>query len=62
MIYAEAGNSSNAAAISDQSGKAQWSGIIFEKNGNEEAYTGAVYGDQTLQDDMTLSEKQTFDS
>ena len=30
------------------------SGIIFENN------TGTVYGDQTLQDDMTLSEKQTL--
>ena len=58
VIYA----SGTKTAISDQSKKAQWSGIIFEKSGNEEAYTGAVYGDQTLQDDMTLSEKQTFDS
>ena len=30
------------------------SGIIFENN------TGTVYGDQTLQDDMTLSENQTL--
>lgn len=52
MIYAAGGT--NASAIADQSGKKNWSGIIFEKNAADSKYSGVVYGDQTLQEDLTL--------
>ena len=52
VIYAAGGT--NASAIADQSGKKNWSGIIFEKNAADSKYSGVVYGDQTLQEDLTL--------
>lgn len=52
VIYAAGGTS--ASAIADQSGKENWSGIIFEKNAADSKYSGVVYGDQTLQEDLTL--------
>ena len=56
VIFAAAGTEAagNGNAIADQSGKANWSGIIFEKDGSATAYTGTVYGEQTLQNDLTL--------
>lgn len=52
VIYAAGGT--NASAIDDQSEKDNWSGILFAKDGGVSEYTGAVYGDQTLQKDLTL--------
>ena len=49
-----AAGSGSASAIADQSGKEVWSGIIFEKDGSATAYTGKVYGEQTLESDLTL--------
>lgn len=56
IIFARAGGESGTA-IYDQSGKAQksWRGIIFE-NG-----VGAVYGDQTLQENLTIYKGQTLE-
>ena len=44
----------SASAIADQDSNGTWSGIIFEKDGSATAYTGTVYGEQTLQNDLTL--------
>lgn len=56
IIFASAGGESGQA-IYDQSGKENesWRGIIFE-NG-----IGAVYGDQTLQTDLTIAEGLTLE-
>lgn len=56
IIFASAGGESGAA-IYDQSGKENesWRGIIFE-NG-----VGAAYGDQTLQEDLTIDKGQTLE-
>lgn len=56
IIFASAGGESEQA-IYDQSGKENesWRGIIFE-NG-----IGAVYGDQTLQTDLTIAEGLTLE-
>lgn len=56
IIFASAGGESGAA-IYDQSGKENesWRGIIFE-NG-----VGAAYGDQTLQEDLTIAEGLTLE-
>ena len=56
VIFAAAGTEAagNGNAIADQSGKDNWRGIIFEKDGSATAYTGTVYGEQTLQNDLTL--------
>ena len=49
-----AAGSGSASAIADQDSNGTWSGIIFEKNGGDASYTGKVYGEQTLQNDLTL--------
>lgn len=56
IIFASAGGESGAA-IYDQSGKENesWRGIIFE-NG-----VGAAYGDQTLQEDLTIAKEQSLE-
>lgn len=56
IIFASAGGELGAA-IYDQSGKAakSWRGIIFE-NG-----VGAVYGDQILQEDLTIADGETLE-
>ena len=56
IIFASAGGESGSA-IYDQSGKENesWRGLIFE-NGS-----GAVYGDQTLQTDLTIDKGQTLE-
>lgn len=56
IIFASAGGESGQA-IYDQSGKENesWRGIIFE-NG-----VGAVYGDQTLQEDLTIAKEQSLE-
>ena len=56
IIFASAGGESGQA-IYDQSGKENesWRGIIFE-NG-----IGAVYGDQTLQTDLTIAKEQSLE-
>lgn len=56
IIFASAGGESGAA-IYDQSGKENesWRGLIFE-NGS-----GAVYGDQTLQTDLTIAKEQSLE-
>ena len=56
IIFASAGGESGQA-IYDQSGKENesWRGIIFE-NGS-----GAVYGDQTLQTDLTIAKEQSLE-
>lgn len=56
IIFASAGGESGSA-IYDQSGKENesWRGLIFE-NGS-----GAVYGDQTLQTDLTIAKEQSLE-
>ena len=56
IIFASAGGESGSA-IYDQSGKENesWRGLIFE-NGS-----GAVYGDQTLQTNLTIDKGQTLE-
>ena len=56
IIFASAGGESGSA-IYDQSGKENesWRGIIFE-NG-----VGAAYGDQTLQEDLTIAKEQSLE-
>lgn len=56
IIFASAGGESGAA-IYDQSGKENesWRGIIFEND------VGAAYGDQTLQEDLTIAKEQSLE-
>lgn len=56
IIFASAGGESGSA-IYDKSGKENesWRGLIFE-NGS-----GAVYGDQTLQTDLTIAKEQSLE-
>ena len=53
LIYATGGT--GAAAISDQSGKGSWSGIIFEGD------AGAVYGNQSKGGSFTIATDQTLE-
>ena len=57
IIYAR---SNSYAAIHDTSKQSNWSGIIFQAQGSGTAYSGTVYGDPTLKENLEIANDQTL--